>query len=277
MPKTLTGAELQLDDAPVRDGELFLVDSNNLAYRAFFALLDWSVVPAREESRPWPGPVPHPPTAYVKALLIKLCEHKEYITQMRAFLVEHPLLILEIGFRPVPEARAPYGFDRERTVPCARWLRHWQQHLDNALLQALLRPTVHALQAETPALGQTVAYDVKHIYAWVQQNNAKAYVPDRYNPARQPTGDPDCRLGVKTSSNQVEADGTTQATKEYVWGYGSGVAAATDPRYGDVVLAEYTQPFGVHPTLQRSGLHLLPPPVCAHGDRPGRSAHQRHR
>jgi len=38
VPKTLTGEELQLDDAPVRDAELFLVDGNNLAYRAFFAL-----------------------------------------------------------------------------------------------------------------------------------------------------------------------------------------------------------------------------------------------
>ncbi len=37
-PKTLTGAELELDDAPARDCELFLVDGNNLAYRAFFAL-----------------------------------------------------------------------------------------------------------------------------------------------------------------------------------------------------------------------------------------------
>jgi DNA polymerase-1 len=37
-PKTLTGEELQLDDAPARESELFLVDGNNLAYRAFFAL-----------------------------------------------------------------------------------------------------------------------------------------------------------------------------------------------------------------------------------------------
>ena len=37
-PKTLTGAELQLDDAPARESELFLVDGNNLAYRAFYAL-----------------------------------------------------------------------------------------------------------------------------------------------------------------------------------------------------------------------------------------------
>ena len=37
-PKTITGAELELDDGPARGSELFLVDGNNLAYRAFFAL-----------------------------------------------------------------------------------------------------------------------------------------------------------------------------------------------------------------------------------------------
>jgi DNA polymerase-1 len=37
-PKTLTGAELQLDDGPAREADLFLVDGNNLAYRAYFAL-----------------------------------------------------------------------------------------------------------------------------------------------------------------------------------------------------------------------------------------------
>ena len=38
MPKTLTGLELELDDAPARECDLFLVDGNNLAYRAYFAL-----------------------------------------------------------------------------------------------------------------------------------------------------------------------------------------------------------------------------------------------
>jgi DNA polymerase-1 len=37
-PKTLTGLELELDDGPARESDLFLVDGNNLAYRAFFAL-----------------------------------------------------------------------------------------------------------------------------------------------------------------------------------------------------------------------------------------------
>jgi DNA polymerase I len=37
-PKTVTGEVLELDDAPAREADLFLVDGNNLAYRAFFAL-----------------------------------------------------------------------------------------------------------------------------------------------------------------------------------------------------------------------------------------------
>ncbi len=53
-------------------------------YRTFFAHLDWRVIPA-EAARPRPGPVPHPTTAYVKALLIKLCEHKSVSTNPRPF------------------------------------------------------------------------------------------------------------------------------------------------------------------------------------------------
>jgi Transposase DDE domain len=221
-------------------------------YRSFFALLDWSQLPERTTLRPWPGQMPHPEAAYIKALLVKLCEHKAYVTELRQFLVEHPLLVLELGFQPIPDPTQPTGFDVEATVPCDRWLRHKQQRLDNELLRALLRQSVQALREEIPGLGQTIAVDVKHIYAWVQENNPKAYVTTRYDPDRQPQGDRDCRLGVKRSTNQERADGTTKVHKEYVWGYGTGVVAATDPCYGDVVLAEYTQPFNqTDPTYYR--------------------------
>jgi hypothetical protein len=221
-------------------------------YRTFFALLDWTYIPERSFERPWPGDIPHPEAAYVKALLVKLCEQKVYVTDLRSFLVKHPLLVLELGFRPVPDPTQPYGFDVEQTVPCDRWLRHKQQTLDNAVLRALLRESVHALQQEIPGLGQSVAIDVKHIYAWVQENNPKAYVTNRYDPDRQPRGDGDCRLGVKRSTNQERPDGTTKVRKEYIWGYGTGLVAATDPRYGDVVLADYTQPFNqTDPTYYR--------------------------
>lgn len=212
-------------------------------YRQFFALLDWSALDEREAKRCAPGPCPHPEAAYLKAFLIRVCEEKRYMTQLRAFLVEHPLLVLELGFHLVLDPSKPYGFDVQRTVPSDRWVREKLQRLDPILLDTLLQATVTALQAEIPGLGETVAFDVKHIYAWVKENNLRVYVKERYDKDHQPTGDPDCKLGVKKSTNQEQADGSTKEVKEYLWGYGSGVAAAITADYGDVVLAEYTQPF----------------------------------
>jgi hypothetical protein len=206
-------------------------------------LFDWSQVPERADQKAWPGWPPHPEKAYIKALLIKKCENFAYITQLRRFLVKHPLLVLELGFIRVDDLQAAYGFDVEQTVPGDRWLRHKQQWLSQITLQALFKQTVATLQTEIPGLGQTVVADVKHIYAWVKQNNPREFIPNRFDPEQRPSGDPDCRLGVKRSSNQEAADRTPEVKKEYLWGYGSGVMAATDPEYGDVVLAEYTQPF----------------------------------
>lgn len=39
-----------------------------------FALLDWTQVPEHTVDHPWPQPGPHPESAYVKTLLVKLCE-----------------------------------------------------------------------------------------------------------------------------------------------------------------------------------------------------------
>jgi hypothetical protein len=232
-------------------------------YRAFFALLDWSRVPERDPRRPWPGRPPHPRVAYVKALLVKLCEGKESITALRAFLLEHPRLVLDLGFRPVGDATQPDGFDVARTVPGARWLRHQQQTLDHTILRSRLGGTVAALQAEIPGLGTTVAVDVKHIYAWVRENNPKEDIPHRFDPIRQPRGDPDCQLGVKRRGNRDEvAAGGQPAPKEYLWGYGTAIVSATDSRYGDVVLAERTQPFNrqdvtyFQPVHQQAVAHL---------------------
>ena len=200
-------------------------------------------MPERDEHTAWPGSTPHPEKAYIKALLIKKCENFAYVTDLRRFLVKHPLLVLEIGFLPIADPEQPYGFDIEQTVPCDRWLRHKQQWLANDTLQALFQQTVATLQTEIPGLGQTVVADVKHIYAWVKENNPREFIPDRFDPDQQPSGDPDCRLGVKRSRNQDDATSQAKVQKEYLWGYGSGIMAATDPDYGDVVLAEYTQPF----------------------------------
>src|SRR2546427_12046875 len=212
-------------------------------YRAFFSQLDWSVVEHWEAQRSSRGRPAHPESAYLKAFLLRIREGMVYTTQLRRFLLRHPLLVIDLGFRLVLDPSAPYGFDVEATLPCEFWLREKLRHCDPALLQALLQATVRALQHEIPGLGETVAFDVKHIYAWVKENNERAYVPERYDKTKRLAGDPDCRLGVKRSTHQAQEDGSTKVKKELLWGYGTGIAVSTIADYGTVVLAEYTQPF----------------------------------
>ncbi len=232
-------------------------------YRAFFSLLDWSVVEQWQAQRSvYCDTHGHPITAYLKAFLIRLHRGMLYTTQLRSFLQEHPLLIIELGFHLHLDPTAAYGFDVAQTLPCRQWFSQKLRTLDPALLQALLAATVRDLQTEIPGLGEVVAFDVKHMYAWVKENNERAYVQDRYDKTRILAGDPDCKLGVKRSTNQEQPDGSTKEKKELLWGYGSGVAAATTPDYGDVVLAEYTLPFNegdvtyFQPLYQRAVLAL---------------------
>jgi hypothetical protein len=212
-------------------------------YRTFFALLDWALVAQWQHPRTLRGRPAHPMSAYLKAFFVRIREGLIYTSQLRRDLVKHPLLVIELGFRLDLDPAQPYGFDVEKTIPCEYWLREQLHSFDPDLLQALLHATIAALKEEIPGLGETVAFDVKHIYAWVKENNARVYVKGRYDKHHVPAGDPDCKLGVKKSTNQVQADGSTKEIKESLWGYGSGVAACTDPVYGDVVLAEYTLPF----------------------------------
>ncbi len=212
-------------------------------YRAFFALLEWSVVDDFQAKHSARGRPAHPESAYIKAFLIRQNEGFTYTSQLRRFLLKHPLLVIELGFHLVLDPSCPYGFDVEETLPCRYWFTQKLRTLDQDLLQDLLAATVIALQEEIPGLGEVVAFDVKHIYAWVRENNPNVYVKGPFNVTHIPKGDPDCRLGVKKSSNQVQPDGSKNVKKVSLFGYGTGVAAHTDPVYGEVVLAEYTLPF----------------------------------
>jgi hypothetical protein len=228
-------------DQPTLD-KLIEADPVVQRYRTLFALFDWTALePAAKPSRP--GRPGHPPSAYVKALLVRIGEHLDSTPHWRAYLLDHPLLVLELGFRPHLDVTAPYGLRLNQTVPSVRHLNTILSTLDSRWLSELFAQTVQALQAEIPGLGEVVAYDVKHIYANVKENNPRVSMKDRYCKDRQPKSDPDCRVGVKRSTNQEQPDGSKKEVKEYLWGYGSGVAAATIPGYGQVVIAEKTLPF----------------------------------
>ena len=147
-------------------------------YRARFTLFDWSDIdpPAQRG----PGRPAHPQSAYLKAALVRINEHLLSTPRWRAYLLDHPLLVLELGFRPHLDLRQPYGFDVAKTVPSIRHLNFILRSLDERWLADLFDQTVAALQEEIPGLGDVVAFDVKHIYANVKENNFRAYVEERF-------------------------------------------------------------------------------------------------
>jgi hypothetical protein len=232
-----------------------------MRYLRLLGPLDWGLFPERDlEQYRYCPPLPYAP--FAAACLVKLEEAKPNMSKLRDYLVEHPALIWLLGFPLVASRRYSWGFDADASLPNTRHLTRMLRTLPNACLQFLLDETVRLLQLElagiAPYFGQAISLDTKHILAWVKENNLKAYLTkgERYDKTRQPTGDPDCRLGCKRRRNQrasskepppTPADNPVPANTisvgEYYWGYASGVVATKVPEWGEFVLAEFTQPF----------------------------------
>src|SRR5712691_8851425 len=79
-------------------------------YRAFFASLDWSLVDHWQAHHSARGRPAHPERAYLKAFLVRLREGLLFTSQLRRFLLNHPLLVIELGFELHLAAEHPYGF-----------------------------------------------------------------------------------------------------------------------------------------------------------------------
>src|SRR5712692_5749344 len=97
-----------------------LLDANAVVqrYRRLFALFDWSAIDPPHKRGP--GNPGHPKSAYLKALLVRIGEHLSSTPRWRAYLLDHPLLVLELGFRPHLDFTEPYGFRVDKTVPSVR-------------------------------------------------------------------------------------------------------------------------------------------------------------
>jgi hypothetical protein len=232
-----------------------------MRYLNLLGPLAWDQFPERDlnQKRGTPA-VPYAP--FAAACLVKLDQQIVYMAQLRQYLVEHPALVWILGFPLVCSTHFSFGFDVEASLPTHRHFTRLLREMPNPVLQFLLDSSVALLQAEFQALGldfgQTISMDTKHIIAYVQENNPKAYLKtsDRLDKSRQPKGDPDCKLGCKRKRNQSPSESQTalstrkipRATNlspndEYFWGYASGLVATKVPGWGEFILAELTQPF----------------------------------
>ena len=234
-------------------------------YRDLLGSLDWGHFPERPADRPWPGKRPVPRAPFVAAYLVKLHEHQPSMPALRRYLLDHPALVWLLGFTLKAEPSSPFGFDVAASVPTRRQFNRVLRDLSNDALQFLLDSTVVSIRAALPpelqaTFGDVVAGDTKAILAWVKENNPKQYIEEgRLDKTRQPTGDRDCKLGIKKRRNTSPEDHidtppptpTTEAKPasqlqvgvDILWGYASGVAVTKVGDWGEVVLAERTRPF----------------------------------
>jgi hypothetical protein len=222
-----------------------------MKYLRLLAPLDWAHLPARPAGC-YRGVRPRSRVPFVAAYLVKLEQNLRSVGALRQFLLDHPVLAWLLGFGRPP------------VIPPEREWARILRNLDNSCLQLLLDQSILAIRQALPpplagaSFGAEVALDTKHILAWVKENNPKEYVPDRFNKQRQPKGDPDCKLGCKTRTNQRgrgPAAPTTEgqpasgvAVGTFYWGYASGIVVTKLAGFGEVVLAEYTQPFNAGDT-----------------------------
>jgi hypothetical protein len=201
-------------------------------YQRLWNVFDFAFLPSLPSS--W-----IPLEAYLKAYIVMVDQKIQTFTRLRQFLLDHPALILSIGFRPkehcTHQARSPQAW--EQIIPSDRYLREKIQGMDHAFFKTLLAQTIQNIK-QAHLLDGTVACDVKEIWAHVQQNNPKHFVKERWNKEVLPTGNPDARLGAKPSSNK---DPQGKPLPRLFWGFKSAIFAAST-RFGLVILAESTKP-----------------------------------
>jgi len=237
--------------------------------------LHWDNLPERNLQRDWGKPTISNASLII-AELVKLNEGLSSFGVLYRYLQEHTAFISLCGFPLCSVPATGLSFNTRSSLPTERHFTRMLQLLPRDTLQFLLNDSIQLIGAELAVRGITwgdcISLDTKHIIAWVQENNPKAYVANRYDKHKHPCGDPDCRLGCKRKHNRpVEVSTpahnsvTASSSKvgEYYWGYGSGIVVTKVPVYGEFVLAELTQPFDhgdltyffplMHDTEQRLG------------------------
>jgi len=232
-----------------------------LYYLDLLGVLSWEHLPERNLERNWGQPT-LPFACICGAVLVQLEQGYRNMGQVWQFLSQHPGVAWVLGFPWIETSLNGGRRASASRLPTQRHLTRMLRTLPRETVCFLLDDTVRLLREEllpvAPDFGQTISLDTKHIIAWVQENNPKAYHErGRFDKHRQPRGDPDCRLGCKRRRNvKVQAPSEAPPTPhkegvlpkgvsrgEFYWGYGSGVVVTKVDGWGEVVLAELTQPF----------------------------------
>jgi hypothetical protein len=150
-----------------------------------------------------------PPLSYavfLAACLVKIDQQKVYLADLHEYLMGQPALVWVLGFPLHPSPDYSWGFDVSASLPTHRHFCRLLCEVPEEALTYLLDETVRLIRLElkedVPNFGDCISLDTKHVIAWVQENNPKAYVTDRYDKTKQPSGDP----GLQTQAQSTPKD-----------------------------------------------------------------------
>lgn len=106
------------------------------------------------------------------------------------------------------------GFDISLPLPSYWTFDRFLKKLDHAVLSTIMQTQVLSLAAKGIIDTSFIGLDSTPVSANTSFNNPKSFLSNKFNPDNQPKADKDCKLGVRTASNQPN-----EKKYEFYWGY----------------------------------------------------------
>lgn len=110
------------------------------------------------------------------------------------------------------------GFDIMKLLPSYWTDDHFLKKLDNGELKEIMAEQVKKLYRLGVVDASFIGPDSTPVAANTKQNDPKSFAKDKFKPENHPKADPDCALGVHSTSNQHD-----ERRFEFYWGYKSHV------------------------------------------------------
>lgn len=140
------------------------------------------------------------------AFLVMKIEGFSQITDLKDYLENNRLIAHYCGFNIMQPLPSYWTYDR------------FLRQLDGGELKEVMAGLVRRLYDLGIVDASFIGLDSTPIAANTKQNNPKSFVKNKFSKENQPKGDPDCKLGVHTASNQHN-----EKNYEFYWGYKSHV------------------------------------------------------
>ena len=181
--------------------DLFTPQSKVAFYTKIFDALDLSTFPDNARSGN-SGPDGFSRHALFRAFMVMKCERFAEISQLQEYLFNNQIIAYTCGF------------DINRKLPSYWTYRRFIKNTAHEWFAAVMKEQVKALVSLGFIDGGFVSLDSTIIEANTSKNNSKSFCKNRFDKSSQPKADKDCRLGVKTASNDFN-----EKRHEFFWGY----------------------------------------------------------